>query len=61
MNCELYKSMAQRTPEGCHLLATVIDGMYAGEKLFLSDGKIVWQCSRGAGSARQETDSRDED
>lgn len=61
MNCELYKSIAQRAPEGCHLLATVIDGMYAGEKLFLSDGKIVWQCSRGAGSAQQETDSRDTD
>lgn len=45
---ELYQKLAERQDERDNVIATVVEGRYAGEKLFLSGGEVVWVSKNGA-------------
>lgn len=42
-NAALYQKIKERNQRAKNMLATVVNGAHAGEKLFLSDGKALWQ------------------
>lgn len=51
---ELYKKLAERTNNHTNMIYTIVSGKYMGERLYVSDGDILWESDQGAVLREQE-------
>ncbi len=51
---ELYKMLAERTNTHTDIIYTIVSGKHVGERLYVSDGEILWKSDEGAVIREQE-------
>lgn len=44
---ELYHKVEERNPCRNNIIATVVEGEHIGEKVYLSDGEVIWESGKG--------------